>query len=100
MGLIGLISIYIQILLGVLLYILSPLGISNFSGESMRHKISRFYIIEHPLGMIISAILITLGYISIKNHHLSDQVKYKRVLIFYSLGLGITVYLIPWFLWS
>lgn len=99
-ALIGMITVHIQILIGLILYLLSPLGMSNFSGESMGHKISRFYIVEHPIGMILAAVLITLGYKAIKKENRSDSSKYKRALIFYILGFGIVAYLIPWFLWS
>lgn len=77
MALIGLITIHIQILIGFLLYLLSPLGLSNFAGESMGHKISRFYIVEHPIGMIVAAVLVTIGYKAIKNKSFSDSSKYK-----------------------
>lgn len=100
MALIGLITTHIQILIGFALYFLSPLGLSNFSGESMGHTISRFYILEHPIGMILAAVLITIGYKAIKKEGISDTSKYKRVLIYYTLGFGIIAYLIPWFLWS
>ena len=99
-ALIGLITVHTQILIGFLLYFLSPLGLSNFSGESMAHKISRFYIVEHPVGMILAAVLITIGYRAIKKTRLSDKSKYTRLLIYYGLGFGIIAYLIPWFLWS
>ena len=99
-ALVGLITVHIQILVGFLLYFLSPLGLSNFSGESMGHKISRFYIVEHPIGMILAAVLITIGYKVIKKTDLSDKAKYTRLLIYYTLGFAIIAYLIPWFLWS
>ena len=99
-ALIGLITVHIQILVGFLLYFLSPLGLSNFSGQSMGHTISRFYIVEHPLGMIVAAVLVTIGYKVIKKTNLSDVSKYKRLLIYYILGFAIIAYLIPWFLWA
>ena len=99
-ALIGLITVHIQILIGFVLYFLSPLGLSNFSGESMGHKISRFYIVEHPIGMLLAAVLVTIGYKVINKTTLSDTSKYKRLLIYYGLGFGIIAYLIPWFLWS
>ena len=99
-ALIGLIAVHTQILIGVILYFLSPLGLSNFSGESMGHTISRFYIVEHPIGMIVAAALVTIGYKAIKKTGLSDKSKYTRLLIYYGLGFGIIAYLIPWFLWS
>ncbi|EGV43334.1 hypothetical protein BZARG_1763 [Bizionia argentinensis JUB59] len=99
-ALIGLITVHIQILIGLLLYFLSPLGLSNFSGDSMGHKISRFYIVEHPIGMILAAVLITIGYKVVKKTNLTDKAKYRRLLIYYGLGFGLIAYLIPWFLWS
>jgi uncharacterized membrane protein len=99
-ALVGLITVHIQILIGVFLYFLSPLGMSNFSGESMGHTISRFYIVEHPVGMILAAILITIGYRVTKNQTLTDGSKYMRLLLYYVLGFAIIAYLIPWFLWS
>lgn len=99
-ALIGMVTTHIQILIGIILYFLSPLGLSNFSGESMGHSISRFYIVEHPVGMILAAVLITIGYKAIKNSNLTDKAKYVRVLIYYLLGFAIIAYLIPWFLWS
>lgn len=99
-ALVGMAAVHIQIVLGIILYFLSPLGLSNFSGESMGHKISRFYIVEHPIGMIIAAILITIGYKAAKKESLSDSSKYKKVLIYYVIGFGVLAYLIPWFLWS
>lgn len=99
-ALIGMITTHCQILIGFLLYFLSPLGLSNFSGESMGHTISRFYIVEHPLGMIVAAVLITIGYRVVKKVGLTDKAKYTRLLIYYFLGFGIIAYLIPWFLWS
>ena len=100
LALIGLITMHTQILIGLLLYFMSPVGLSNFSGESMGHTISRFYIVEHPIGMILAAVLITIGYKQTKKSTLSDSGKYKRLLIYYTIGFGIVAYLIPWFLWS
>lgn len=99
-ALIGLIAMHTQILIGLVLYFMSPVGLSNFSGESMGHTISRFYIVEHPIGMILAAVLITLGYRQTKKDTLSDGGKYKRLLIYYVIGFGIAAYLIPWVLWS
>lgn len=99
-ALIGLIVMHVQILIGAVLYFLSPLGISNLSGESMQHPISRFYALEHPVGMVLAAVLITIGYSQSKNEKLSSSGRYKRILLFYATGTAIVVYLIPWFLWS
>lgn len=99
-SLIGLILVHLQILIGVILYFLSPLGLENFSGESMGHDISRFYIVEHPVGMIAAAVLITIGYKRSKNTDRTDATRHQQILIFYGIGFAIIGYLIPWFLWN
>lgn len=99
-ALIGLILIHTQVSIGFILYFLSPLGKNNFSAESMGHPISRFYMVEHPVGMILAAILITMGYSKAKKTGISSRGKYKRILIYYAIALLIIAYLIPWFLWS
>lgn len=100
LSLVGLILVHLQILLGVVLYIISPVGIENFSGESMKHEISRFYIVEHPVGMILAAILITIGYRRAKNTSWSAPKRHAQILIFYGIGFALIGYLIPWFLWN
>lgn len=99
-ALIGLILMHLQVVLGFVLYFISPLGFSNFSGEAMGDKISRLYIVEHPLGMIIAAVLITIGYSQSKKITLSDKARYKRILIYYTIALALVSYLIPWFVWA
>ena len=99
-ALIGLIFMHLQIVLGIVLYFVSPKGLSNFSSEAMGDKISRLYIVEHPLGMIIAAILITIGYSQSKKITFTDKARYKRILIYYTLGLALVAYLIPWFVWA
>lgn len=99
-ALIGLIVTHLQILIGLLLYVLSPLGVSAFSSEAIGHPIARFYLIEHPVGMLLAAILITIGYRMTKNSKISPKNAYICILTFYTVGFGIISALIPWFLWS
>lgn len=99
-ALIGLILVHFQILFGIVLYLLSPLGASNFSGDAMGHTIARFYSVEHPIGMILAAILITIGYRRAKNTARSDAKRHQQILIFYGMAFAVISYLIPWFLWS
>lgn len=96
----GLILVHLQIVLGMILYLISPLGSNNFSAESMQHTISRFYLVEHPLGMILAAVLITIGYRKSKNTQFSDAKRHLQILVFYGMGFVLVAYLIPWFLWN
>jgi len=97
-ALIGLAAIHTQVLFGLILYFLSPLGLSNFSGAAMKDATSRLYMLEHPFVMIIAVVLITIGY-SKANRLVDDVSKYKKIVIFYSIGLVLILSRIPWSVW-
>lgn len=94
----GLISAHLQLLVGLILYFISPLGIANFSGASMGDSVSRLYMLEHPLTMLIAIILITIGYSKAKRLEDSAQ-KYKKILLFFGIGLLLILIRIPWMAW-
>lgn len=99
-ALIGLIFVHFQILIGWILYFLSPFGAHNFSSEAMSGSISRFYLIEHPVGMILAAVLVTLGFKRAKKEKYTDRQKHGQILVFYAIALAIISYFIPWFVWA
>jgi heme A synthase len=94
----GLALTHLQIVLGLVLYFVSPLGFSNFSGANMKDTVSRLYMLEHPLTMIIAAVLITIGYSKAKRKA-AVEAKHKQILIFYMLGLLLILLRIPWSAW-
>lgn len=94
----GLIAAHLQLLIGLVLYFISPLGLSNFSGEAMGDAMSRLYMLEHPLTMIIGIILITVGYSKAKRGT-GDDSRYKKLLIYYGLGIVLILLRIPWSVW-
>lgn len=94
----GLIAAHLQLLIGLVLYFISPMGISNFSGEAMGDSMARLLMLEHPLTMIIGIVLITVGYSKAKNGT-EDASRYKKILIYYGLGLFFILLRIPWSLW-
>lgn len=94
----GLIATHLQLLVGLILYFISPVGISNFSGEAMADTMSRLYVMEHPLTMLIAVILITVGYSKSKSGF-DEAKRYKQLLIFYGLGLFLILLRIPWSVW-
>lgn len=98
-ALIGFIAAHLQLLFGLILYFISPLGVSNISGEVMKNAELRLYAIEHPLTMIIAIVLITIGYSKAKKLTDSDQ-RYKKILIFYTIGLILILSRIPWSVWT
>jgi hypothetical protein len=80
------------------LYFLSPLGFSNFSGEAMKNAISRLFVMEHPLMMVLAIVLVSVGYIRIKKAT-DDSKKHKNMVLFYGIGLVFILSRIPWEMW-
>ena len=98
LALFALIGAHIQLLLGLVLYFISPNGISNFSGANMKDSASRLLMLEHPLMMLIAIVLITVGYSTAKRM-IDGPKRHKRILIFYGLGLVLILSRIPWSNW-
>lgn len=98
-SLIGLIAAHLQLLVGLGLYFMSPLGISNLSGETMKDSMGRLYALEHPLIGIIAIAIITVGYSRAKRAAASRQ-KYATITVFYALGLVLILSRIPWQTWA
>jgi len=97
----GLIASHLQLLIGLVLYFISPRGLSAFSGEMsqvMGDATARLYALEHPLTMIIAIVLITIGYSRAKKPG-DDVRRFKTLLLFYILGLILMLFLIPWEAW-
>jgi hypothetical protein len=70
------ISTHIQFTLGLILYFVSPLVI--FSGASMKNAVTRYWLVEHIVMMIIAVALITAARSTSKK--LPDPIaKHKRL---------------------
>ena len=78
------ISTHTQLLLGLILYFVSPAVI--FNSASMQDKVSRYWLVEHLVGMLIAIVLITMGRTMTKK--IADgAAKYKRMFIFNVIAL-------------
>ena len=98
MSLFGLAATHLQVVFGIILYYISPLGFSNISGAGMKDSIARLYFLEHPLMMLVAAILITIGYSKSKKQITSAK-KFRIMLAFYIVGLVFILARIPWTAW-
>jgi hypothetical protein len=92
----GLIGIHIQLLIGLILYFVSPLGLTSLG--QMADKALRLTSLEHPLINIIGIALITIGWSKHKKLTTSES-KFKTFSIFYGLGLLLILSRIPWSMW-
>jgi len=97
-SLLGMVSVHTQFVIGLILYFISPLGVSNLSGDAMKDAQSRLYVLEHPFMMIIALALITIGYYK-ANRATDDTSKYKKIVVFFSIGLILMLTRIPWSAW-
>jgi len=95
-ALFGLIGIHVQLLIGIILYFVSPLGLASFG--QMSDKALRLTSLEHPLINIIAIALITIGWSKHKKA-LTSESKFKGFTIFYGLGLLLILSRIPWSMW-
>lgn len=92
-SLLALIFTHIQLILGLILYFISPKV--RFSGDVMGNTMLRFYTVEHISLMLIAIVLITMGYSRAKRAT-TDMAKFKQTFWFYLIGLLLILISIPW----
>ena len=101
-SLFALIVTHLQLLIGLVLYFVSPLGFQNIGkvgmGEIMGNSAYRLNAIEHPLVMILVVVFITIGYSKHKKKLVSKP-KFKVLAIFYTIALVLMLSRIPWSDW-
>ena len=89
----ALIFMHLQLLLGLVLYFISPKVI--FETNSMKDSLLRFFLVEHIGLMIIAVILITIGYV--KFDRAGDETKkHKHIVVYYSIAFFLILVAIPW----
>ena len=98
LGLFLSISIDLQLLLGLLLYIvLSPItrsAIQDF-GAAMSSSAARFWVMEHALGMIVAVVLIHVGRSAARRGQ-TDASKHRRAAIWFGLAALAILITMPW----
>lgn len=101
-ALFALIVTHLQVVIGLILFFVSPLGFQNISnigiGEVMKNSEARLFAIEHPLIMILAVVFITIGYSKHKKKLVSKP-KFKMLAIFYTIALILILSRIPWGQW-
>lgn len=101
LGLIALILSHTQLIIGLITYYVSPwyktvkvIGMGN----AMKNADLRLFTVEHPLVMILSIVLITIGWSKHKKTN-DDKAKYKKFIIFYGVAFLLVLSRIPWTQW-
>jgi len=90
---------HIQLLVGLIVYFVSEKGFKAFAIEgAMKNSELRLTMLEHPLINIIALALITIGWSKHKKEE-SNNGKFKKIAIFYTLGLVLILLRLPWSSW-
>ena len=93
------ISAHTTLLIGLILLFFGRFGILSAGLPEgvnlMKDKFYRFFWVEHPTGMMLATVLITLGSGVVKKQ-ITDPLKYKRAFWFFLLALIIILATIPW----
>jgi hypothetical protein len=100
LGLLLTISADLMLLIGIVLWYFGNMGYKMIEAaggmsNAMKDPVTRFYAVEHLVGMLIAIILIHIGKAQGKKK-ISDKSKHRRTLIFYFLALLIILASIPW----
>lgn len=98
-ALIAFILCHIQLLVGLILYFVSPLGYSLLaSGGAMADATARLTALEHPLINILAIVLVSVGFIRAKKLE-SSTAKFRSIYMMYAVGLVLILSRIPWANW-
>ncbi|SHG87983.1 hypothetical protein [Winogradskyella jejuensis] len=97
-SLFALITMHIQLLIGIILWFTKGYFDELSVGEVMKNDAIRKLAVEHPSTMLIAVALVTIGYSKHKKKLVSKP-KFKILSIFYTIALALVLYMIPWNLW-
>ena len=98
MILISTIVLHVQLLIGIILYLSSPIlekGIQDFAAV-MKNSSQRFFLLEHPLGMILAIILVTIGRSKSQKSTIRSKRKYRIIFLLYLIAFIVMAASVPW----
>ncbi|MDG1351190.1 MAG: hypothetical protein P8P80_08865 [Crocinitomicaceae bacterium] len=92
-NLFAMISLHLQLLLGLILYFISPKV--SFASGWMKDAALRFYGMEHLIGMLAAIVVVTVGR-KLAEKQESAILKNKKIALWYVIGLVLIIASIPW----
>jgi hypothetical protein len=87
-NLFAMISAHVQLLVGLILYFVSPLV--QFNSSTMQNPTTRYWTVEHIFMMIFAIALITVGYSKSKKETTAAG-KHRYIALMYILGVVVIV---------
>ncbi len=91
-------GVHLNVVLGLILYVaLSPTTQLAFAdvGAAMKASTLRFFLVEHPFGMLVGTALVTVGSATVKRT-VDDAKKLSRAVTYFGAGLLMILLSIPW----
>ena len=95
LGLFSMISLHIQLLLGLALYFMKGWASMLGTPGVMSSTVMRFFAVEHLVGMLIAIVFGTLGHSLVKRAS-TDELKNRRQFRYFLIAFVIIVASIPW----
>ncbi len=92
-GLYALIASHVQFIVGLVLFFISPKV--KFTSETMTDTMTRFYTVEHSLLMVISVVLITVGFARAKKR-IGNPSGFKQIFWFYLIAIVLILLRMPY----
>ena len=97
-GTVFLASVHIQVLIGAVIYWVSSGIAATFRadvGAGMKVAMLRFFGMEHVVGMVLAAVVVTIGSARARRGA-DDAAKNKTAAVFFTIGLLLILAVIPW----
>lgn len=101
-ALITMIFVHLQVVLGIIVYFISPIiqsGLKDFGG-SMKNSLTRLQILEHPIVMIIAAVLVTVAHRQVKSRSLAGSSLNIGAPLLFLVAFVLVLSRIPWSVWG
>lgn len=91
------ISAHIQLLIGLYQVGFGRYGFAKLPEgvQLMKDKFFRFFLVEHPVGMLVAIVLITLGH-GMAKKPVSSEVKYRKAFFYFLIALIVILAVVPW----
>jgi len=97
LSLFGMIAVDVQLLLGLVLFLTSPIikGAMSNMKAAMKNRGIRFFLVEHTFLMLVAVVLVHIGFAKAKRLE-DDNQRHKAVAIYFTAALVAILLAIPW----
>jgi cation transport ATPase len=91
------VSMDVQLVIGLLLYVVSPLVQAGFAdpAAAMRDSTVRYFFVEHLVLMLLAVAAAHVGSVAARRAR-DDATKYRRTLLWFGLSFLLVLVAIPW----